>query len=62
MPPGAELLVTGEASRNQMFRKANMVGVTFHLELSAAAGRYARAYGQELWGVGKTAAEVVAEC
>jgi GMP synthase (glutamine-hydrolysing) len=63
VPPGADLLVTGEASRNQMFRKGRAVGVMFHLEVSAgAAGRYARAYADELRGVGKTEEEVVAEC
>ena len=63
VPPGADLLVVGEASRNQMFRKGRAVGVMFHLEVSAeAAGRWARAYADELREAGKTAEEVVAEC
>ena len=63
---GAQLLAValdGEASRNQIFRKGRSVGVMFHLEVSAkAAGRWARAYADELREVGKTAEEVVAEC
>jgi len=46
-----------------MFRKGRAVGVMFHLEVSAeAAGRWARAYADELREAGKTAEEVVAEC
>ena len=63
VPPGADLLVVGEASRNQMFRKGRAVGVMFHLEVSAeVAGGWARAYADELREAGKTAEEVVAEC
>ena len=63
VPPGADLLVVGDASRNQMFRKGRAVGVMFHLEVTAeAAARYARAYADELREVESTAEEVVAEC
>ncbi len=63
VPPGAELLVVGDASRNQMFRKGRAVGVMFHLEVTAeAAARYARAYADELREVERTVEEVVAEC
>ena len=47
---GATLLVEGsDVCRNQLFRRDNIVGVQFHLEITAAeAGAFADAYPDEL--------------
>ena len=62
VPPGADLLVVGEASRNQMFRKGRVVGVMFHLEVGAeAAGRWIIEYWHEALITGKTGAQLLEE-
>lgn len=62
-PPGAALLARGDGVRHQAFRLGSVVGVQFHLEVTAedVAG-WTEAYGAELADVGKTAEQVVAEC
>jgi GMP synthase-like glutamine amidotransferase len=63
IPRGATLLVQGRDCRNQMFRKAKVVGVQFHLEVaSPEAEIWANEYVDELAAFGKGKDEVVAEC
>jgi GMP synthase-like glutamine amidotransferase len=63
LPPGAELLVEGERCRNQMFRRGNVAGVQFHVEVTGReAALWADAYPEELAALGKSKARVVAEC
>ena len=63
IPAGADLLVAGEVCRNQLFRKGNIVGVLFHLEVtSEEASKWADEYADELAEVGKSKSQVVAEC
>jgi GMP synthase-like glutamine amidotransferase len=63
LPLGAELLVEGDSCRNQMFRRGNVVGVQFHLEVTVRdAALWADAYADELVALGKSKAQVVAEC
>jgi len=63
VPAGAELLVAGDRCRNQLFRHGNVVGMQFHLEVTAAeVARWADAYVDELAAFGKARDEVVAEC
>ena len=63
LPDGADLLVEGEACRNQMFRHGNLVGVQFHVEITVPiAERWTVEYAHELAEVGKTAEQVVEEC
>jgi len=63
LPPDATLLVQGEKCKNQMFRYGTLVGVQFHLEITADEARqWTLRYADELPHVGKSAQEVVAEC
>jgi len=63
LPDGSELLVEGEACRNQLFRHGNLVGVQFHVEITVPiAERWTVEYAHELAEVGKTAEQVVEEC
>jgi GMP synthase-like glutamine amidotransferase len=63
IPAGADLLVEGDGCRNQMFRWGSLVGVQFHLEVSASeAALWADAYPDELAEIGKSKVQVVAEC
>jgi GMP synthase-like glutamine amidotransferase len=63
VPDGAGLLVEGELCQNQMFRRGNVVGVQFHLEvMSEDVPAWADAYADELAQVGKSKEQVVAEC
>ena len=63
VPDGGELLVEGEGCRNQMFRRGNVIGVQFHLEVtSREAGVWAEEYADELAACGKTRADVIREC
>jgi GMP synthase (glutamine-hydrolysing) len=63
VPDGAELLVEGELCRNQLFRRGNVVGVQFHLEVTCEeAETWADVYAGELAGAGKSKAQVSAEC
>jgi GMP synthase-like glutamine amidotransferase len=62
IPTGAGHLVEGERCRNQMFRRGNVVGTLFHLEVTPAeAVRWARAYADELAAFGKTVEEIAGE-
>ncbi len=55
IPNGGRLLVEGEKCRNQMFRRGNVVGVQFHLEITREeAVRWAETYRDELAAFGKT--------
>jgi GMP synthase-like glutamine amidotransferase len=63
VPDGAELLVEGALCRNQLFRRGNVVGVQFHLEVTCQeAATWADAYAGELAEVGKSKEQVIAEC
>ncbi|MBN1138815.1 MAG: type 1 glutamine amidotransferase [Anaerolineae bacterium] len=63
VPDGAGLLVEGESCPNQMFRRGNVVGVQFHLETTSQdVSAWADAYADELARVGKSKAQVIAEC
>ena len=63
IPPGADLLVEGDDCLNQMFRKGNVLGVQFHLEVThVEAGKWADQYASELKIFGKTRDEIVQEC
>ncbi len=62
VPPGAELLVKGEDCKNQMFRKNNIIGVQFHLEITGEdTGRWAQEYKDELTEFGKTKDQILNE-
>jgi GMP synthase-like glutamine amidotransferase len=63
LPPGAELLVEEDHCPNQMFRRGNVAGVQFHLEVTGRkTALWADAYPEELSAFGKSKAQVVAEC
>ena len=63
VPPGGELLATGDPCPIQAFAKNKVRGVIFHLEITAEdAGRWAAAYPEEPGHIGKTAEQVVREC
>ncbi len=63
IPPGADLLVEGDDCLNQMFRKGNVRGIQFHLEVThVEAGKWADQYASELKIFGKTRDEIVQEC
>ncbi len=63
LPPGADLLVQGEACQNQMFRKANVIGAQYHLEVGTReVSAWATEYAQELAAFGRTEGQVIAEC
>ncbi len=62
VPPNAELLVTGQTCRNQMFRAGNSIGVQFHLEIgSKEADNWCIAYAEELHSFGKRRNDISAE-
>jgi GMP synthase-like glutamine amidotransferase len=61
VPAGAELLVTGAGCQNQMFRRANAVGIQFHLEVRSEAAAWARAYSDELRQFGKASHDLLYE-
>lgn len=62
VPDESTLLVAGDECRNQMFRSASIVGVQFHLEVSAAeAAIWCDEYAPELDLAGKTKGQVVSE-
>jgi len=63
LPPGAALLARGDGIRHQAFRLGQVVGVQFHPEVTErdVAG-WAAADAPELRELGKTPAQVVAEC
>lgn len=63
VPSGAELLVEGNACRNQMFRHGRLIGVQFHMEVTVPmARRWTVEYVEELECVGKSADQVMEEC
>ena len=63
IPHGADLLVEGDDCRNQMFRRGNVTGIQFHLEVThEEAGKWAEQYASELKTFGKTRNEIVSEC
>ena len=62
VPASGSLLAVGDGG-NEVFRHGNVLGLQFHLEVTAAeAAHWALAYDSELTGVRKTVPEVVAEC
>jgi GMP synthase (glutamine-hydrolysing) len=63
VPEGAKILVTGDECRNQAFKHKNIVGLLFHLEITAdEASNWTSEYRDELNAIGKTAVQVVDEC
>ena len=63
IPADAQLLVEGDDCRNQLFRCGKVVGVLFHLEVTGnVASLWADEYAAELAELGKSKAQVVAEC
>lgn len=62
VPDHGTLLVAGDRGRNQIFRSGSVVGVQFHLEVSAAeAATWCDEYAPELDLAGKTKDQVVSE-
>ncbi|MBN2172274.1 MAG: GNAT family N-acetyltransferase [Candidatus Krumholzibacteriota bacterium] len=62
-PPGARLLIEGAACRHQLFRRGTVVGLLFHLEVTAAeAARWAAAYAGEAAAAGRSAEDIEMEC
>lgn len=63
VPPGGKLLATGDPCPIQAYRKDNVWGVIFHLEITSEdAKRWANAYPDEPAIIGKTVDEVISEC
>lgn len=63
VPPGGKLLATGDPCPIQSYRKDNVWGIIFHLEVTAAdAVRWADAYPAEPRAIGKTREQVLEEC
>jgi GMP synthase-like glutamine amidotransferase len=63
IPPGALHLAGSDVCPHQMYRWGHVVGAIFHLEISAReADAWLEAYASELPRVGKSAADVAAEC
>ena len=63
VPPSGVLLATGAPCPIQSFRKDNVWGVIFHLEITPRdAMRWANAYPDEPRAIGKSSEQVVAEC
>lgn len=63
VPPRGQLLATGDPCPTQAFRKGNVWGVIFHLEItSKEAERWAKAYPNEPGAIGKTIEQVLTEC
>lgn len=63
VPAGAALLAQGDSCRNQLFRRDNVVGVQFHLEVTChEAAAWADVYADELAQFGKSKAQLVDEC
>ena len=63
VPQGGVLLATGNPCPIQSFRKDNVWGVIFHLEITTQdAMRWADAYPDEPRAIGKTREQVLNEC
>ena len=63
IPSAVSLLAEGEKCKNQLFRHGNIVGLQFHLEVTADEARqWTRKYAHELTRVGNTAEDVIDEC
>lgn len=63
VPPEGSLLATGVPCPIQSFRKDNVWGVIFHLEITAQdAERWIEAYPDEPKAIGKTREQVLEEC
>jgi GMP synthase (glutamine-hydrolysing) len=63
VPLGGELLATGDPCPIQAYRKDNVWGVIFHLEITSEdAIRWANAYPEEPGIIGKTVEQVIEEC
>ena len=63
VPPGGQLLATGDPCPVQSYRKGNVWGVIFHLEITSRdAERWANTYPDEPKAIGKTREQVLAEC
>lgn len=63
IPPGGGLLAEGDPCPIQAFRKENVYGVIFHLEIGIQdAMRWADAYPNEPEAIGKTRVQVLDEC
>jgi GMP synthase (glutamine-hydrolysing) len=63
IPPRGKLLATGNPCPIQAFRKNNVWGIIFHLEITSDdAVRWADAYPDELKDIGKTREQVIEEC
>jgi GMP synthase-like glutamine amidotransferase len=63
LPSNGELLATGDPCPIQGYRKDNVWGVIFHLEITVEdAERWAFAYPNEPKAIGKTRKQVLEEC
>lgn len=63
VPLGGKLLATGDPCPIQSYRKDNVWGIIFHLEVTATdAVRWANAYPAEPKAIGKTREQVLDEC
>ena len=63
VPPGGKQLAKGDPCPVQSFRKGNVWGIIFHLEITANdARRWAEAYPNEPKAIGKTGEQVINEC
>lgn len=62
VPPGAELLITGDVCPPQMYRAGSAAGLLFHLEVTArAAEKWTAAYAPELAATGTSTASLLAQ-
>jgi GMP synthase (glutamine-hydrolysing) len=63
IPEGALHLAEGDNCQNQLFRRGNVIGVQFHIEITTPmAARWTVEYADELPETGKSAEQVVQEC
>ena len=63
VPPSGTLLATGDPCPIQAYRKGNVWGLIFHLEITSGdAKRWANAYPDEPALIGKTIEQVIKEC
>ena len=63
VPPSGTLLATGDPCPIQAYRKGNVWGLIFHLEITSGdAKRWANAYPDEPPVIGKTVEQVIKEC